>query len=133
MQYQSVRLLTTKEAEPSSRSNDRMLLISAEVGWNGLPPGAAMGAGDRLPAKHFHSYAEWRLLMALRSVTSLLLGFSLAAVGSAVAQAQQDATSSPTQASAAMPSAAAPSAHPAPAASGPIFVVPAGTKIPLTL
>jgi type IV secretion system protein VirB10 len=72
-------------------------------------------------------------LMALRSVTSLLLGFSLATVGSAVAQGQQDAAVNPAPVPAATQPAAAPSAQAAPAASGPVFVVPAGTKIPLTL
>jgi hypothetical protein len=85
--------------------------------------------------------------MALRSVTSLLLGFSLAAAGSAAAQAPQDAAAT----SAATPAATEPAvqaAQPAPATSqpaaqaattaapattGPVFVVPAGTKIPLTL
>ena len=40
---------------------------------------------------------EWRYLMALRSVTSLLLGFSLAGAGPAAAQAPQDAASNPPQ------------------------------------
>jgi type IV secretion system protein VirB10 len=79
---------------------------------------------------------EWRYLMALRSVTSLLLGFSLAAAGSAAAQAQQDAAANPAPAPAqpAAPPAAQPApAQPAPATTGSVFVVPAGTKIPLTL
>jgi len=81
--------------------------------------------------------------MALRSVTSLLLGFSLAAAGSAAAQASQDAASTPAPAPAAQPAAqpVAATATPATTApattaaatSGPVFVVPAGTKIPLTL
>ena len=81
--------------------------------------------------------------MALRSVTSLLLGFSLAAAGSAAAQTQQDAASTPAPAPAATTPAALapanvqppadPNATPAPATPGPVFVVPAGTKIPLTL
>lgn len=71
--------------------------------------------------------------MALRSATSLLLGFSLAAFGSAAAQAQQDAAANPAPAPAATQPVTAPSTQAAPAASGPVFVVPAGTKIPLTL
>ena len=80
--------------------------------------------------------------MALRSVTSLLLGFSLAAAGSAVAQAPP-AASTPAPAPAAQPAAqpVAATATPAtstpapttPATTGPVFVVPAGTKIPLSL
>lgn len=86
---------------------------------------------------------EWRYLMALRSVTSLLLGLSLAAAGSAAAQAPQDAASNPAQAPAASTPAAltaAPVQTPTQTAApqtaptaGPVFVVPAGTKIPLTL
>ena len=67
--------------------------------------------------------------MALRSVTSLLLGFSLAAAGSAAAQEQQNAAATP----ASTPGVAQSASQPAPATTGPIFVVPAGTKIPLTL
>lgn len=69
--------------------------------------------------------------MALRSVTSLLLGFSLAAAGSAVAQAPQAAPADPAPATA--PAAAQPASTTTPATTGPVFVVPAGTKIPLTL
>jgi hypothetical protein len=82
--------------------------------------------------------------MALRSVTSLLLGFSLAAAGSAAAQVQQDAAASPAatepaahaaeQPAPAIAQAGTQAATPAaPATTGPVFVVPAGTKIPLTL
>ena len=81
--------------------------------------------------------------MALRSVTSLLLGFSLAAAGSAAAQAQQDtapaSTPAATTPAASAPANVQPAAQPtttpqaAPATNGPVFVVPAGTKIPLTL
>ncbi len=86
--------------------------------------------------------------MALRSVTSLLLGFSLAAAGAAAAQAPQDAAATPAAAPAASEPAAQAAAQPAPAnaqpaaqaattaapaTTGPVFVVPAGTKIPLTL
>ena len=104
-----------------------------------------MGAGSIFPARKFHSRApEWRYLMALRSVTSLLLGFSLAAAGSAAAQAPQDATAKPAATEPAVqvaaqpaPAASQPAAQPAtpaaPATAGPVFVIPAGTKIPLTL
>jgi hypothetical protein len=85
--------------------------------------------------------------MALRSVTSLLLGFSLAAAGSAAAQAPQDAAATPAAtpaatepavqaaqpASATSQPATQPATTAAPATTGPVFVVPAGTKIPLTL
>jgi len=69
--------------------------------------------------------------MALRSVTSLLLGFSLAAAGSAAAQAPQDAATPATTPAALQPGAQTAPAKPA--TTGPVFVVPAGTKIPLTL
>jgi len=69
--------------------------------------------------------------MALRSVTSLLLGFSLAAAGSAVAQ--QDAAANQAATPAAEQPAAQPANGTATATTGPVFVVPAGTKIPLTL
>jgi hypothetical protein len=61
--------------------------------------------------------------MAFRSVTSLLLGFSMTTA--AVAATQQPAA-------AAEQPATPPPAASTPAA-GPVFVVPAGTKIPLTL
>lgn len=67
--------------------------------------------------------------MTPRTVTSLLLGFSLATAGSLVAQ--QPVNGQPMDASQAQPQAAA-----APAAEAPSnqkFIVPAGTKIPLTL
>lgn len=89
-----------------------------------------MGAGRRLPVERFTHTRNGDILMALRSITSLLLGFSLAAVGSAAAQAQQDAPATP----AAAPAAAQPASQPVKTdATGPVFVVPAGTKIPLTL
>lgn len=84
--------------------------------------------------------------MAFRTVSSLLLGFSLAAAGTAAAQAQQLLASNqqpnPVLEPPATPQTAAAPAAPAaatqPPASTPapgqnIFVVPAGTKVPLTL
>lgn len=66
--------------------------------------------------------------MALRNATSLLLGLSLVAAGTAAAQDQQPAASTPQPIHAqAVPEPAAAPANPS------IFVVPAGTKIPLTL
>jgi hypothetical protein len=71
--------------------------------------------------------------MTFRSLASLLLGFSLAAAGVAAAQSQQVAFAQQPN-----PVLEPPSPAPQPAASTPapgqkIFVVPAGTKIPLAL
>ncbi|MFY9939018.1 MAG: hypothetical protein WAK33_19200 [Silvibacterium sp.] len=72
--------------------------------------------------------------MTLRTVTSLLLGFSLAAAGPLTAQAQQAAPASPEAAAA---GAQPVNSQPGPAAAVPAnqttFVVAAGTKIPLEL
>jgi hypothetical protein len=80
--------------------------------------------------------------MAFRTITSLLLGFSLAAAGVAVVESHQDAAAAqqpnpvpapppePQQAAAPTPAAAQ---TPTPAPGQNLFVVPAGTKIPLTL
>ena len=72
--------------------------------------------------------------MTLRTVTSLLLGFSLAAAGPLTAQAQQAAPASPEAAAA---GAQPVNPQPDPAAAVPAnqttFVVAAGTKIPLEL
>jgi hypothetical protein len=72
--------------------------------------------------------------MTLRTVTSLLLGFSLAAAGPLTAQAQQAAPASPEAAAA---GAQLVNPQPDPAAAVPAnrttFVVAAGTKIPLEL
>jgi hypothetical protein len=71
--------------------------------------------------------------MALRSATTFLLGFSLAA-GAAGAQMQQTTSPGQQAAPAAQPTAAQPvQAAAQPAVSPTVFVVPAGTKIPLTL
>ena len=72
-----------------------------------------------------HAYGMEIIVMTLRNATSLLLGVSLAA-GTAAALAQQ--------ASVPQPMNAEPVPAPAPAPAAPnVFVVPAGTKIPLTL
>jgi len=70
--------------------------------------------------------------MTLRTVTSLLLGFSLAAAGSVTSLAQQAPASSPI-AAAPQPVAQEPAPEAAAQASMPVYVVPAGTKIPLRL
>jgi len=72
--------------------------------------------------------------MAFRTVTSLLIGFSLAAAGPLTALAQQAAPASPEAAT-----AGAQPVNPQPALAAALpptqatFVVPAGTKIPLQL
>ncbi len=74
--------------------------------------------------------------MALRSVASLLLGFSLTAAGAVTVLAQQAAPASPDAATAvAQPVSPQPVAAPATAAptNQTTFVIPAGTKIPLQL
>ncbi|HTY83710.1 MAG TPA: hypothetical protein VMB19_05810 [Silvibacterium sp.] len=75
--------------------------------------------------------------MAFRTVTSFLLGFSLAAAGSAAAQAQHMAGNQQPSPVLPPPAIAQPAtAQPAastPAPSQSVFVVPAGTKIPLSL
>jgi hypothetical protein len=73
--------------------------------------------------------------MAFRSLTSLLLGFSLvAAAGMAAAQSQQQMAAS--QQPNPVPEPPSPAPQPVASTSAPdqkIFVVPAGTKIPLVL
>jgi hypothetical protein len=72
--------------------------------------------------------------MTLRTVTSLLLGFSLAAAGPLTAQAQQAAPASPEAAAAgAQPVNPLPNPAAAVPANQTTFVVAAGTKIPLEL
>ncbi len=75
--------------------------------------------------------------MAFRTVTSFLLGFSMAAAGSAAAQAQHMAGNQQPSPVLPPPAIAQPAtAQPAastPAPSQSVFVVPAGTKIPLSL
>ncbi len=70
--------------------------------------------------------------MAFRTVTSFLLGFSLAAAGSAAAQAQHMAGNQQPSPVLPPPAIAQPAAS-SPAPSQSVFVVPAGTKIPLSL
>src|SRR5271165_4903389 len=72
--------------------------------------------------------------MLLRSVTPLLLGFSLVAAGPVTALAQQASASSPAGAPASQPAAQQPAPDAtASAANLAVYVVPAGTKIPLRL
>jgi hypothetical protein len=71
--------------------------------------------------------------MTLRTVTSLLLGFSLAAAGPLTAQAQQAAPASPEAAAGAQPVNPQPNPAAAVPANQTTFVVAAGTKIPLEL
>ena len=72
--------------------------------------------------------------MIFRTATSLLLGFSLVAAGAAAAQSQQQTASNQQPTPILPPPATAPqppASTPAPGQN--VFVVPAGTKIPLTL
>jgi hypothetical protein len=68
--------------------------------------------------------------MTLRSITSLLLGLSLAATGAVTLQAQQ--ATAPADQAVKADSAQPAQAVPAPANQN-VYVVPAGTKIPLVL